>query len=251
MVPTTLTSLNMLFTVPNKQEVRIEAKHFPPNLTRCIIGNTRFGALCSISGALPASITLFGQGNHVSFHYYRSSVEQFPSSLTQLTFRISSVPPPYAHPWPLPCQLIALGLHEWRVEWLEAMPRQLTSLSISSLIGVPEALDVAPLDLFEHLPTSLTYLSLEVEVTCCLKTKFSLLSPSITSLTRLRELECDEDLSFPSSVYFDLPLSLRHLFMSFPDSDFPNRSWSWIRHQRRTRTGIPPRVPDYEEALAI
>ena len=205
-LPKTLTHLDMGFWQSTR--LTISAKDLPPNLTHCTFGNIYRKVACTITGTLPRSLTLFGQGDHFSFHYTRSTIEKLPPSLTQLTFRLTTIPPPKETPWLLPSHLSALGLHQWRVEWLAALPRHLTSLSISNLCGIPEALAVGPLDLFEHLPTSLDYLSFGSEKGE--KSANSLASNSLAALTRLHELDCNKSLPFHTSVLSNIPRSAPH-----------------------------------------
>ena len=185
-IPTTLKSLKMEFSIPLSTLI-LKTSDFPPNLTRCFLNVRDVETHLEIIGdTLPASLTTFGGNGSYSCLYGRSTIEEkLPSTLTSLTFAMQHDPLPDDAPWTLPSRL---NMRQWRVEWLASLPRHLTSLTISELCGLSEVLAVGPFDLFEHLPTTLTYLQLRVSKRESLPPNYGVNLPShhLTSLPRLR-----------------------------------------------------------------
>ena len=199
-IPRSLTSLEVSF-FNSSPELKVFAAQLPPNLTNCSLRSSMASRIiCNIVGSFTTSLKSFGN----SLLFPRNAIEDtLPSSLTSLTFHMTSNPSPNEAAWVLPSQLISLSAQQWRVQWLEALPRHLTRLHIADLQGV---WDSEPVDIFEHLPCSLTSLKLDSR----LETRFTS-TRSLASLTHLRDLDCSPKLSLPSSIWKNVPKSLRYL----------------------------------------
>ena len=227
-LPTTLTSLTIEFN--NRHSViQLESSYFPPNLTYCNFTTSYPASIAFVGGNLPSTLQRLGADPQSELDTFtRATIEEkLPSSLTDLSFAMPDHPTPDDTPWTLPSQLVTLNMKSWRAEWLAALPRQLTSLTISELWGVPKAFAVGSFDLFEHLSTILTYLCIDLNgnedrvtlSTCVLEV------PSLASLTHLRHLKCSPFLRFAPFTLSYIPKSLRHLHVNMPDAGDQIPSW--------------------------
>ena len=229
LLPTTLTSLEVKFC-DHYTQIQLDSSYFPPKLIRCVLGTRSTSnppSFCIIGGNLPLTLKTLGTPLQSDCSAYtRSSIEDtLPPSLTDLTFDMPDYPSPTDAPWMLPSQLMTLKMRQWRVEWLQSLPRQITSLSISALIGLPEALAVPLFDLFEHLPTCLAYLNFDIDNPEGLSHVLEV--PSLASLTHLRHLSCSSPLKFAPSTLSYIPRSLRYLVMKISE-DAEHLIPSWL-----------------------
>ena len=224
LMPSSITSLKMVFKYQDnlKKVMTLDGNYFPPKLVDCCLGVRDVTCSLCIIGTLPASLKRLFQTDpfhsHRFLHTRETIEEKIPSSLTELTFAMVHDPSPDDRSWVIPSQLVSLIMSQWPVQWLAALPRRLSYLSISRLIGLDEALPSEPLDLFKPLPTSLTSLSLYVSSS---STGFQgqLSTRSLASLTHLRALQFSKTLSFSSSIFRDLPKSLRNLQIGLKSDD--------------------------------
>lgn len=206
--PRTLTSLEVAFSTENSN-IRLDSSHFPPNLIRCTFSTSQVTPLCIVGEDLPASLTVLGSTRRSGYPLYtRSAIDNKLPSLTELTFRMPQDPLLTDAPWVLSSRLVTLKMEQWCVEWLEALPPQLTDLSIRALLGVREALKTGSLDLFEHLPTSLRKLSLDAHSGAYGE---ELMTHSLASLSNLRVISLGPSFEFPARLFKHLPRSLRNI----------------------------------------
>ena len=240
LLPATLKTLTIEFS-DRFGMIQLKSSSFPPNLTRFALGTSPLVCFSVVGGNLPSTLTTLDIAQFPRRSLFniidRATIEKtLPSSLTDLTFAMPDHPSPDSTPWTLPLQLVTLNMECWRVKWLESLPRQLTSLSISDLCGIPEALAVGPFDLFEHLPASLAILMLDIyepedlddEAVGAGKLHHAFEVPSLASLTHLHHLDCSPSLTFAPSTLSYIPRSLRYLQMNVEGGghQFP----SWLRY---------------------
>lgn len=241
--PRTLTTLEAVFKDKSVAKgLKWNFADFPRNLTTCCLGihgslpvAWNIIALDRDTG-LPSSLTSFGRHTTIKARAIcttRQTIEEkFPSSLTDLNFRMPSQPMPNETPWTLPSQLITLSMSQWRVEWLGAIPRQLTSLSISELAGFSEPLASGLFDIFAPLPTSLTSLLLvnlpPTQLGPPSNLRFS--TSSLASLSQLRELNLSQFSALPSSIFNYIPRSMRHLKICLESDHLEDASFlpAWL-----------------------
>lgn len=229
-LPKTLTCLKVKLSSTSPDDT-INTSDLSPNLTTLIFVPSLAGATLSLyfTAPLPSSLTCFGPSSKSpldSVLYTRDTIEQkLPISLTELTFRMQLDPMVSDAPWTLPSRLIVLRVAQWPIQWLEALPRTLTSLTIARLLGLPEALVLGNFDLFEGFPTSLTFLKLNIGSASRID-----ITRSLASLLRLRTLECDKRLLLPSNTFRNVPRSLRHLKIAFESVDPSDEPFlpSWL-----------------------
>lgn len=226
LVPKTLTILEMQFNPESYGLYKFEAEDLPRNLKTLALVTSHFKPAHRVnSGIFLPSLTSYGisftSGKNLPLHVFsRGLIEsQLPSSLKHLSFRMTAVPSPTEAPWVLPSQLLTLKTSIWRIQWLKSLPRTITTLSITTLCGLRELRDNGPIDLFAHLPTALTSLNLDSHsqekfLQCTFSTS------SLASLSQLYDLTCSAVYAFPSSIFKDLPKSLRRLDVSL-NSDNP------------------------------
>lgn len=212
LVPKTLTSLEMLSCCSEEgiQELKLDAKDFPPNLTFCTMIAKDNNCYFAIDGPLPASLTSFCSAVEQCppCRCTRETIENsLPDSLTDLTFGMSDNPLYASTAWTLPAQLTTLRVHHWTVRWLETLPRQLASLTIGRLVDLQYS--QRPLDFFAPMPPSLTYFRLLGSWDD--PTQSGLSTASLASLVHLRELNCHYKVQFTSAIFRNIPKSLRRL----------------------------------------
>lgn len=219
LLPKTLTVLELCFSSMRSLTIELHADALPKSLF-----SLSFGVLpqtpavivrLNVTDTLPASLTRFGNVSPRAFRVEplnasRDTVEKYlPSTLTDLALSLPSAPLPHETAWALPSQLTRLKVSKWRARWLESLPRQITSLTISELHGLADSFGRSRLDLFASLPIGLTSLTIGQLPTVANENFFAV--DSISSLTHLRLLNCPLQLHVPSSILPLLPKSLRTL----------------------------------------
>lgn len=217
-LPSALRTLCVPIQTPEHGPLKIEAMWMPEKLTSLELVVS--GGLLASQVEVPPSLTKFA---YVEQFFESQGIEKkyfeaLPSSI--LTLNMYETPFTRdtlgeAEAWKLPCRLTALSIQEWRCDWLEQLPRTLTSFDCMQLYGLPTALIVQSGGLFEALPHNLTHFAISEMAPDMIDELFVLPSQRFDSLASLTYLTI-YGARVASSILQEIPRDLTYLALLLP-----------------------------------